>query len=186
MIKIIPLSSAENPRNLGVFSGGEVLRCSVVRGEFHQRLRATLADAVQRRVCKQETLAAALEKDQTTISKYLNDKVGTLDLDEADIALRHIGSSLADFLAGQPAQPLTAIDQLARTLASKRLLLPWVEGLLRVPEKQLPGVLALIDVGVRAGTGKAVIGRTESPSAPTAARRTARGSMRRPRAPEEA
>jgi len=83
-----------------------------VRGAYHERLRAALVDATRSSGgCDQTSLAEALNRDQSGISKYLrNDpKSGTMDLDEADRALRHCGlGGLMEFVskAPPPADPV--------------------------------------------------------------------------------
>lgn len=92
----------------------------------------------------QTSLAQAVGKDQTTIGSYLNGKkAGTLDVDEADAALRHIGSSLPDFLAHAPARELTRTDELARALLTRPELAELVEDLLPVPKTKLAHVIEL-------------------------------------------
>src|SRR4051794_753479 len=86
---------------------------------LHGRLQRVLQDAWKRNVCTQDSLARAIGKTQTSVGQYLlaNDKKsGPLDLDEAAAALHHIGSSLADFIAGAPPQDLTASERLARAI----------------------------------------------------------------------
>lgn len=78
-----------------------------VRGPYHQALLKLLLVKYAERAFTQESLALATGKEQTTIGQYLKPtgKAGTLDLDEADAALAHIGSSLKAFLT----DPSTAV-----------------------------------------------------------------------------
>lgn len=76
---------------------------------LHERLHALLQQKWRSGEFTQESLAKAVGKEQTTVGSYLRgDKAGPLDLDEADAALRHIRSSLKDFIsdpAYAPAPP---------------------------------------------------------------------------------
>jgi hypothetical protein len=157
-----------------------------VKGDLHQRLQAALHRAWRDGVFKQESLSAEMGKSQRSVSAYLRKDAdaGALDLDEADLALRHIGSSLPDFLAKAPPRELSDAERLAHALAARREVQPWVEGLLSVPAKKLPAVLELIGVGVRAATGQVIPGNSGSRAAPTPARRTTRARGSRPRAPK--
>jgi hypothetical protein len=155
-----------------------------VRGELHQRLVAALAAALRSGTVTQESLAKAVDMHQTTVSGIIKRNAGTLDLDEAAAALRHIGSSLPDFLAKAPPRELSDAERLAHALAARPEVQPWVEGLLSVPAKKLPAVLELIGVGVRAATGQVIPGNSGSRAAPTPARRTTRARGSRPRAPK--
>jgi hypothetical protein len=154
----------------------------MVRGALHQRLTAVLAAKLRGGDVTQESLAKAVGMHQTTVSGIIKRNAGTLDLDEADAALRHIGSSLDDFLANVPPRELSDVERLARDLAVRKDLQPWVEGLLSVPGLKLPAVLELINVGVRAATGKAIAGSTGSPGAAKKGQRTRAESKQRPRA----
>jgi transcriptional regulator with XRE-family HTH domain len=165
--------------------GGWLLRFGVVqkKGPLHERLQATLRQAWVSKAITQESLAKATGQSQENIGQYLRGgKAGALNVDQADAALRHIGSSLAEFLANVPPRDLSDVERLARDLAGRKELQPWVEGLLSVPGLKLPAVLELINVGVRAATGKAIAGSTGSPGAPKKGRRTTAGSRSRPRA----
>ncbi len=154
-----------------------------MRGDLHQRLVVTLSAALRSGAVTQESLAKAVRLHQTTVSGIIKRNAGTLDLDAADAALRHIGSSLADFLANLPPRDLSDADRLAQRLSVRMELRPWIEGLLSVPVKKLPAVLELINVGVRAATGRAIQGSTESRPVPTKARRTRAESTPRPKGP---
>lgn len=72
-----------------------------MRGSYHQALKRFLLTKYAERAFTQESLARATGKEQTTIGQYLkpHGRAGTLDLDEADAALAHVGSSLAAFIA---------------------------------------------------------------------------------------
>jgi hypothetical protein len=89
----------------------EPLRSRLMRGPYHHLLRAALKAAVDQKLCTQESLASDLKKDQTTIGKYLRDLPvsGSLDLDEADIALKHLKSDLKTFI-NDPQHVVLATD----------------------------------------------------------------------------
>lgn len=94
------------------------LRWPPVRGPYHRLLFGLLSEKYAQRAFTQESLGAAVEKDQKSIGNYLNDKNGApLDLDEADAALAHIGTSLKAFIA-DPAHvvPAPHVSQVARAL----------------------------------------------------------------------
>lgn len=76
-----------------------------MRGPYHTRLIALLLETLAENAgYSQESLATAIGcRDQTTVGKRLSGKGGTFDLDEADAALHHIGSSLKTFVANQSA-----------------------------------------------------------------------------------
>lgn len=94
----------------------------IVRGEYHRRLRSVLLEALARQAITQESLGAAVQMHQTTVGGILKKDEGTFDLDEADAALRHIGSSLRDFATDPvsvvaPTPPVSkAATQLAAAL----------------------------------------------------------------------
>lgn len=75
------------------------LRLQRVRGRYHQLLRDVLRRGAAAKVYTQDSMAEDLDIDQTTVGKYLSEKGGTLDLDDANAALMHIGSSLQAFVA---------------------------------------------------------------------------------------
>jgi hypothetical protein len=157
-----------------------------VKGVFHARLRAVLHRAVViEKKSSPAELAVAMGKTPRSLRLYFelgNDKAGALDLDEAEIALSRIGSSLAEFLANVPPRELSESDQLAHRIAARKDLQPWVEGLLKIPKQQLPSALSMIAVGIRAATGIAIEQNSESQRGPTPERRTKSGPARRPRA----
>lgn len=71
-----------------------------VKGAYHKELLEFLIVKWGEHAFTQDSLAAVTGKEQTTIGKYLNGgDSGAFDLDEADAALRHVGSSLKDFIA---------------------------------------------------------------------------------------
>lgn len=70
-----------------------------MRGRYHRALRGVLERASKAKLFTQESLAEDLGREQTGIGKYLKDKAGPLDLDEAEIALKHVGIDLKDFVA---------------------------------------------------------------------------------------
>jgi hypothetical protein len=95
---------------------------TTLRGDYHRRLRGVLLEALARQAITQESLGVAVQMHQTTIGGILKKDEGTLDLDEADAALRHIGSSLRDFISDPmnvvaPPVPSKTVLQLASTLA---------------------------------------------------------------------
>lgn len=113
---------------------------------LHRQLRAFLRTEWQAGRCTQESLAAAVGKSQTVIGQYLllNDaKSGALDLDEADAALRHVGSNLTDFIAGVPPRTLTETDQIAQELVTRPELVAFVKALLPVPKSRLAEVIEM-------------------------------------------
>jgi hypothetical protein len=115
----------------------------IVKGELHRRLQERLHKAWREGAFKQESLSVQMEKSQRSISQYLRgtSDAGALDLDEADAALRHIGSSLKDFLSGVPPRELTETERLAIDLDERPHLRDFVADLLPVPKTQLGGVL---------------------------------------------
>lgn len=114
-----------------------------VKGELHRRLQERLQRAWRDGAFKQESLSAQMEKSQRSISQFLrgDDDAGALDLDEADVALRHIGSSLLEFLSGLPPRELTETERLAIDLDARPHLKAFVADLLPVPKSRLGGVL---------------------------------------------
>jgi transcriptional regulator with XRE-family HTH domain len=162
--------------------GGWLLRFGVVqkKGPLHERLQATLRQAWVSKAITQESLAKATGQSQENMGQYLRGgKAGALNVDQADAALRHIGSSLAEFLANVPPRELTDAEKLAQKLVLRKELREWVEGLLNVPKKQLPAVLTLLNLGIRSAIGLEITGNTESLAEPTEARRTTRAPKRR-------
>ena len=140
------------------------LRSPRVKGPLHDELRAWLKHATATGVCTQESLAGAIGKTQTGVGKYLLDKAGSLDLDEADAALRHANHSLPAFLAKQPAPQPAAHERLASRLQGREDVMELLEALLSVPRKRLPAVRDLIGAGVYAATGRPLGHRDESGS----------------------
>ena len=140
-----------------------------MKGELHRRLQERLHRAWRDGAFKQESLSAQMQKSQRSISQFLrgDDDAGALDLDEADAALRHIGSSLLDFLKGLPARELTDTERLAIDLDDRPHLKAFVADLLPVPKTQLGEVLDLArgvariaislrgERSTRAGSGRA-------------------------------
>ena len=88
---------------------------------------------------KQISLAADLNRSQRSVSQYLRGdrEAGTLDLDDAEIALRHIGSNLAAFIADQPPPQLTVSEQLARDVLARPDLLEMVRALSLLRRREL-------------------------------------------------
>ena len=134
---------------------------------LHERLQSLLQDSWRAGVFTQGSLARAIGKDQTNVGQYLRGgKAGPLNLDEADAALRHIGSSLEDFLAGIPPRPLTPTDQVLRGLAHRPVLIQLVRDMLDVPLPQLAAVIAWARTAVELAIGPPA-GRTGAPRAGT-------------------
>lgn len=127
----------------------------------------------------QESIATEIGKTQTGVGKYLLDKGGALDLDEADAALRHIGSSLIEFLAGAPPRQLTDAERLGQVIAQRPGLRRVVELLLSVPKKRLDAVADLIQTVVLPAIGRSSPENDEDPAAPTPVRRTTKGARKR-------
>lgn len=129
-----------------------------MKGALNQRLQALLADAWTSGRLKQESLAHALDKDQRTISNYVNLKpvAGPLDLDEADAALRHLGSNLEEFLENAPLRDLTFQERMAQELLTRPDLAGLIEDLLPVPRPQLGDVLWLARALGRLASGKPI------------------------------
>lgn len=117
-----------------------------VKGVLHQRLQARLQAAWKAGELKQESLSLPMQKSQRSVSAYLRGDAdaGALDLDEADAALMHIGSSLAEFLADTPPRDLSREEALARSLASKPKLRDMVEALTDVRPPRLSEALELV------------------------------------------
>lgn len=90
-----------------------------MRGAYHRLLQGLLADAIAAKLCTQESVAEAVESDQTTIGKYLKGKAGPMDLDEADAMLRHVGSDLKAFVSTMGrVTPRADFDVLVHRLAA--------------------------------------------------------------------
>lgn len=70
-----------------------------VRGPYHQALVELFLRKSAEKAITQDSLGRALGKDQTWAGKYFRGISGPLDLDDADAALAHIGSSLKAFIA---------------------------------------------------------------------------------------
>lgn len=79
-----------------------------MRGNYHEQLIEVLERARKAKLFTQESLAADLDADQTTVGKKLRGTGGTFDLDEADTALRHIGSDLKAFVEHGASTPVKA------------------------------------------------------------------------------
>lgn len=84
------------------------IRSPRVRGPYHDYLVELLrAQLAKKEGITQESLATAIRAgDQTTVGKKLSGKGGPFDLDEADAALRHVGSSLKDFVTDPTRVPV--------------------------------------------------------------------------------
>jgi len=70
-----------------------------VRGPYHRLLVRWILEELARQDVTQDSLGAVVDMHQTTIGGILRKDKGTFDLDEADLALRHLGSSLKAFIA---------------------------------------------------------------------------------------
>jgi transcriptional regulator with XRE-family HTH domain len=153
------------------------------RGPLHNRLHATLREAWLSKAVTQESLARAIGKSQESVGQYLRaTKAGTLDLDEADAALHHIGSSLDAFLATMPPRPLTPTERLARELESRPEMQAVILDLLRVPRPRLGAVLALLRGVLPLAIGPRGSQTDATPFAASAAGRTTVAAQRRRRA----
>jgi hypothetical protein len=125
------------------------------KGQLHARLHKLLFDAWRAKELTQDSLGRAIGQSQENAGLYLRGKrAGPLDLDEAAAALAHINSSLADFVSNAPVTPPTPAQLLGRRLEGREDLIPAVRALLDVPETRLPVVLAQIEAGVYAATGR--------------------------------
>lgn len=80
----------------------------MMRGAYHSALRALIVKARKDNLFVQESMGKAIGRDQKTISNYLAGK-RTLDLDEAEAALVHIGSTLREFV-NDPANVRPVVD----------------------------------------------------------------------------
>lgn len=115
-----------------------------MKGALHQRLRAELLNGMRANGISQESLGAAMDgKSHRSVGQYLDDEAGALDLDEADAALQHVGSSLEAFLAKAAPRTLTPTEKMARALVARPALIDLVEDLLRVPKTKLSDVIEL-------------------------------------------
>lgn len=152
-----------------------------MKGPLHERLQKALQEATAKGTATQDSLSRATNggKTQTGFGKYLQGKGGALDLDEAEIALRHIGSSLQDFLNGLPPRELTPDEIVCRDLLHRAALLELVKALLEIKKPQLPAVLELIRTFVLPATGPHGPRTRGSRSAPTRARRTTKEPAKR-------
>lgn len=120
------------------------------RRPLHERLHALLFDAYKRGEFTQESLGAAIGQSQENAGAYLKGrKAGALDVDEAEDALRHIGSSLVEFLTKAPPREMTAGEKLARALDVRPDLAPVVTALLDVSPQRLLQIRDGIDALVR-------------------------------------
>lgn len=90
-----------------------------MRGGYHQALKRLLLTKYAEKAFTQESLALVTGLDQTTVGQYLKPnggKAGTFDLDEAQAALDHIGSSLRDFLADPESIPAPRAPVMSRQM----------------------------------------------------------------------
>lgn len=144
-----------------------------VRGPYHHALRELLVSKHREKVFTQESLARATGKNQSTMGQYLrpNGTAGTLDLDEADAALDHIGSSLKAFIV----DPAHAITRPAATLSPIAADL-W-EMLRRMPEDQLKVFRNLARSVQKLSSGRA--NRSTTRRAPVQARPTRKTAGKR-------
>lgn len=144
---------------------------------LHDRLQLLLREAWRSKTITQEALGQAIGLSQTSIGHYLRPggKAGPLDLDQADAALRHIGSSLGEFVEGVPPRTLTRAERLASDLQSHPDVLELVEALLTVPQPQQPDVVALIRGLVLPAIGRRAGQTAGLPNGPKRARHTIKG-----------
>lgn len=147
---------------------------------LHERLHALLCKHYAAGDFDQTSLAEAIGNTQTTAGLYLRGKKsGPLDLDEADAALRHINSSLIEFLRGQPPAPMTEGEKVGKRVSVRDDLWAVVAALLDVPRTRLPVVIGQIDAGVYAATGRRLLPSDESDSEKNQAMRTTKGPKTR-------
>lgn len=150
------------------------------KGPLHARLQKVLHDAWRANSITQESLAKAIGNSQENTGQYLRGgKAGALDIDQADAALRHIGSSLERFLSGQPPRTLTDAERLGQLIDSRPGLRRVVELLLSVPKTRLSAVADLIQKVVLPATARSVGEIVEFPDAPTRAPRTTKAPAKR-------
>lgn len=151
-----------------------------VRGPLQARLQAELQAAWKRGGLTQESLAKAIGKKQTTVGQYLlNKRAGNLDLDEADAALRHIGSTLADFLASVPPRELTPTEILVRQLATRPELEELVRDLIPAQRPRLRAAIVAARWVLRAASGTPAETSSGSHAGPTRDSRTKRAPKTR-------
>ncbi len=151
-----------------------------MRGDHHARLKTLLLKALEGTAGVTRTsLAAATEMHPSTMGGILGKDEGTLDLDEAEAALRHVGSTLADFLGGQPPRDLSGEERLCRALVARPELHAHVADLLDVPQNRLDQLFALIDGYVSMAIGRPSRWSAARPSAPTPEPRTKSAPKRR-------
>jgi hypothetical protein len=155
------------------------VRFALVRGEFHNRLVATIRDRIGDGIT-QESLAKHVKMHQTTVSGILKRDAGTFDLDEASAALEHVGAgSLADFVAGVPPPPVHLATRLAAALLERPKLMQLVEDLLDAPKTQHADVVELVRNLVLPAIATRG-GKTRGPRIePTAAPRTTKAPKKR-------
>lgn len=122
----------------------------VLRGPYHDALRALLERAWRGGQLKPDSLAAEMGQDPSTLGKYLRGdrKAGALDLDEADTALRHIGSTLHAFIADQASvQPSAELPVLVQRLMKLDAFVQLCEAVGALPApRQLDVVQSLLAV----------------------------------------
>jgi hypothetical protein len=141
-----------------------------VRGPYHERLRAALMEATQFPGCDQTSLAEALQRDQSGLSKYLRNVAGTLDLDEADRALRHCGlGGLMEFVTKTPPRDDGVPPRLLAFLRENDDFRQLLTDVLDVPRARHSEILAILQPVVRALRRVPKVGR---PPGTSGARRT--------------
>lgn len=142
---------------------------------LHQRLHAMLVAENNAGRITQESLGRAIGKRQESVGVYLRTGNGALDVDEADAALRHIGSSLRDFLDELPPRELPPTEKLARALASTPGLPELLRDLLDAQQTLLPALRGLAKhvapLATERPPGRTPARRGESPEG----RRTTKG-----------
>lgn len=151
-----------------------------LKGPLHVRLQNLLHEAWVAKTITQESLAKAIGNSQENTGQYLRrGKAGALDLDQADAALRHIGSSLTSFLQQAPARELTDAERIGQMVDQRPGLRRVVELLLSVPKTRLDAVAELIRTVVLPATVGGAIEIDALPTEPKKARRTTKGSKKR-------
>lgn len=100
-----------------------------MRGPYHELLFGLIRQAIATKAYTQDSFATSIPMHQTTFGRILGGKgVKSLDLDEADAALRHMQLDLQVFVANpERAVPAPTPTPLPAALALK---IPGIQGLL--------------------------------------------------------
>jgi hypothetical protein len=139
------LSSSGIPQGIWHMDDAREIRSLRVRGSYHRELAALLNQKVaEDGGVTQASIGSAVDMHPSTVGGILRKDEGTFDLDEADAALRHVGSTLKDFVMSRPPRPLTEAEELARALETRPALRDLVKALLPVPKTRLAAVVAFV------------------------------------------